>query len=644
MTETKIHMVGIGLGHLEHLTQGAREKMLSSAFVYVMAAPDSWMVRFVADLVGSDRVRPYMPASVKWNCGWHRDPVFARVVDEVGALVRAGNHVSFAMAGDVAIYGNIADSVIPLLKARGLRWDVFPGISFLNAISMLTGEPIVGEADNFLVSFAENHEQLDAAFSVANVLVLYNPGGTRDLRTYIETRKLSRAVGVMHGVYGSEPSCVDLLTDKAAAIRGLVLLKREVGEGFAPPAEVPDSSRLPFHIGGNGWNSRGQLFAAAYPDRLLWSESGEPSGLVRRYVFPDKPDDIRGFFIDSRDTIYVSLKGHKKGRFGRTYASNDRGRTFEQILGHCCWAFDEDGAGNLFAGVYHEKGEPDGGCILFWSGNRGRSWVDIAPDAWRGQNHVHHLAVAPDTGWLYATLGDVVGLRGCWRAKTATWTVAADVSPGQSVVLVTGGVVPAGGFSGTDSCFFSGGGRAVVLSLEDGKLLLKAPLERVIEAGERIIFAPWRLKVADTGNAIQFVGMGFRGREVFLGNDTAPQPGEPRVIVFRVADDGSDEVVSPLPSLQVEESVFGWGCFYLEKDHQDTIWAALRPIKGRGALWKKAGEVDWEQVLDVPEEDLPCWRGTHTFRDGTLGQTGDGRYLSRGGTLILPEQCFSRSV
>jgi len=31
---------------------------------------------------------------------------------------------------------------------------------------------------------------------------------------------------------------------------------------------------------------------------------------------------------------------------------------------------------------------------------------------------------------------------------------------------------------------------------------------------------------------------------------------------------------------------------------------------------------NWEKVVEASTEDLPCWRGTHTFRDATLGQKG----------------------
>ena len=72
-TNYQIHMVGIGLGVKEHLTVGAEQQLVRASRVYVMAAEDSWIVQFVADIVGKGKVRTYMPASVKWNSGWQHD-------------------------------------------------------------------------------------------------------------------------------------------------------------------------------------------------------------------------------------------------------------------------------------------------------------------------------------------------------------------------------------------------------------------------------------------------------------------------------------------------------------------------------------------------------------------------------------------
>lgn len=361
-------MIGIGLGVKEHLTFGAYEQLKNSDYIYVMARPGSWMIQFVQDIAGQDKVRPYMPENVRWNSGWQSDPIFTSIADEVHSLVTQQKHVCFAMAGDVAIYGNIADSIVPLLRERGLAWDVYPGVSFLNGLSILTGEPIVGECDNLAVTFAQTSEDVDTAFEAANVVVLYNPGGFNELRGYISQRKMDYARMVVVGVYGKAGKIVDLLKDHESKIQGLVIFKRAASNQIAISKQKLDSSpgikHFEHHMGTNGWDSSNRFFAACYPNRLMCSEQGKPGEATTRYTFPERPEDIRGFFIDSHDHIYVGLKGFKTGSFGRTYVSRDAGKSFETAFEQCFWGMDQDTSGNLFAGVYHERNEPDCTCSV----------------------------------------------------------------------------------------------------------------------------------------------------------------------------------------------------------------------------------------------------------------------------------------
>lgn len=643
---SKIHLIGIGLGARDQLTKAAELCLLESARIYVMAQPDSWMIKFVVDIVGDGRVRPYMPVSVKWNSGWQEDGIFSQVVDEVEHLVAEGNSVAFAMAGDVAIYGNVADSILPRLSERNLEWDVYPGVSFLNALTMVTGEPIVGEADNFLVTFAKTHGELDQAFGVANVLVLYNPGATEDLYGYIQTRHIPYARMVVHGIYGSKGRHLDLTRERVGNIGGLVILKRPpfARAEYGAPSLPSQGDVLDHHVGANGWDCKGRFFATAYPNRLLWSPAGDPGQISQRFVFPDNPEDIRGFFIDSRDAIYVSLKGHRQGAFGRTYVSRDGGKNFRLAFEKSCWAFDEDRSGNLYAGVYHEKGEPDGSCSILWSPDEGETWTDIAPPEWRAQDHIHHLAVDPATGWLYACLGDKLGKRGCWRTMPATFCVARSAEPG-SVHLelsITGGQRPP---APGDMLCFSNGARAVVEYLDGMQVRLRSPLAATVEAGAAVIGLRWIVKIADPENTLQFIGLVFKDGKIFLANDTGPQRNKASVAVFVARDDGTDKVCVPVSALRAEPP-WGWGSFYFEMDRQGVIWVAVRPIRGRGGIWVSRDGERWVPVHEAFEEDLPCWRGTHTYRDGTLGQTGDGRYLSaqEGGRMILAELNRARQI
>ena len=622
-----IHFVGIGLGLKKHLTIGGHEELKRSSFVYVMANENSWMVRFVSEIVGPEKVRSYMPRSVKWDSGWHKDKIFSKVVDEVEDLVADGKHISFAMAGDVAIYGNVADSIVPIFRERGLVWDVFPGVSFLNALSMLTGEPVVGESDNFMVTFAQTPMELDEIFIVANTVILYNPGGFEDLADYISSRNIVYARMIVHGVYGKESTYVDLIKDKRTKIKGIVILKRARENYQSSERKYTDFTRtLDFHIGSNGWNRKFELFALSYPNKLLWSSSGEPEHLRLLHTFPDNPSDVRGFFIDSKGYIYASLKGHNKGTFGRTYVSTDNGKSFEQVLGQSCWKFDEDRYGNIFAGVYHEKGEPNSSCSIFWSADSGRTWVDIASPEWVDQDHVHNIAVDPATDWLYVCLGDKISLRGCWRAKVTSAFINRSYPTGSKIIEIES-ITNEKNLSVGDILYFANGFHAVIEAVSANHLKLRAPLDRPVSQGMRLLSVSWYHKIVDFDNSLQFTGLAFKNGSIFLGNDTGPGKSKTRVIVFKACDDGSDTPNVPFPVLQVERD-YGWGCFYLEIDRQDRLWAYLRPIKGKGGIWVSKDGNSWVSIEETPEEDLPCWRGTHTYRDGTLGSTGDGRNLT----------------
>lgn len=635
----RIHMVALGLGVRAHLTQGAEERLRAADRIYVMAQPRSWMVEFAAQIAGAERIRHYMPASVSWGAGWADDPIFEVIVAEVEALVAAGQDVVFAMAGDVAIFGNIADSIVPRLRARDLHWDVYPGVSFLNALSIETGEPLVGEGDELAVVFVPEAAQLDDAFAAANVVVLYNPGGVVGLREYIRDHDLESAVAIFHGVFGKQGQLRDLLReDEGGPINGLVVLRRRRrvrGPGSAPATRA--RHKVDLHLGVNAWDDAGRLFAIAYPDQLYWAPNGEPQALAPRYRFEQRPTDARGLFVDTRGALFVSLKGHAQGAFGRTYRSVDSGHSFELVLPRCCWGLDEDREGNLFAGVYHERGDPDMECALYWSADHGCSWTDIAPAVWREQMHVHHLAINPVNGWLYATLGDKPGLNGCWRAKLRSYRLASAARAGDAAIALT---AVDGLAVGVELCL-PGVGRCVIGALSGTRVELARPLAADLPAGAVALVAEWRLKFADEANRSQFAGLCFDGERVFLADDNGLARNPDRKLVYLGHDDGDDEICAPRAVLTASKAS-GWGAFFLERDARGRWWTAARPVHGVGAVWTSVDGERWQRVAEASQEDLPLWRGTHTFRDATLGQTGSGANLSGRGAMLVP--CLNHAL
>jgi precorrin-2 methylase len=631
-------MVALGLGTKSHLTFGAYECLCAADRIYIMAKSDSWMVKFVADLTDRNKIRTYMPETVKWGSHWYNDPIFTEITDEVTALVAKGKDIAFAMAGDVSIYGNIADSIVPILQKREMEWDVFPGVSFLNALSIETGDPIVGEQDRLSVISVQTAEEMDAVFETSNVVVLYNPKSFEGLREYINDRGVSYAKMVVHGVYDSPGRLADLTQEEVRGITGLVILRRPVSAAKSIAAQLTANKRakkiqdIEHHLGLNGWDSRGRFFAVLYPDSLVWASDGNVGRVQKRFRFPDRPSDIRGFFVDSQDRIYVSLKGFRQGSFGRTYVSQDGGKSFELVFNRCFWSMDEDKFGNLYAGVYHERGEPDSSCSVLWSGDGGFNWVNIAAPSWVAQLHVHHLAVDPHKGWIYACLGDEPGLRGCWRMKPNFSALARPAANGDTELdLITPLPLDSG-----DMIFTSTGQRLTVHSSTGSKVRLSEKLDKDLPEGIRVIKAKWILKIANSENTLQFIGICFKKGAIFLSDDTGPRHNPERNIVYRAEDDGEDTLYSPEPVLKAEKES-GWGGFFLECDRYDRIWTAVRPVSGKGAVWVSTNGFDWTKTVETLAEDIPCWRGTHTFRDATIGQTGNGTSLSGPkGEMVVP--------
>lgn len=644
---SSVSMIGLGIGLKEHLTFGAYNQLINSDYIYVMTKPGSWMENFVRDIVGEGKIRTYMPNNVKWNSGWQKDPIFLKIVDEVEKLVAEGQQITFAMAGDVAIYGNVADSIIPILREKNITWKVFPGVSFLNALSISTGEPIVGENDNFVVTFARSIDELDAAFASANVVVLYNPAECYDLRKYIKSRKVLYAKMVLHGVYNRTGKIIDLLTDWKSKIHGIVILKR--GKNVILKKSIASKSKgdkinetkisyLSHHLGVNGWDSRNRFFAACFPDRLMWSSKGNPENIQLRYKFPDSPSDIRGLFIDSKDNIYIGLKGFKKGRFGRTFLSEDSGETFKVAFEQCFWGMDEDKSNNLFAGVYHERNEPDASCSVLWSADGGTRWADISAPQWKDQLHVHHVAVNPSTGWLYACLGDKKGLRGCWRSKVITVDLVTSCDVGCWEIMLSKDIKVSPG----DILVSSSGLRMVVDTVEGSIVRITNPLSQCLSRGCKLMKLDWELKFADSNNTLQFIGICFKGEYIYLSDDTGPVLNLDSAIVYRARDDGGSQPTSPEPVLKASKG-YGWGSFFLECDRNGRIWTAVRPVTGKGSVWYSDDGLIWISASETLSEDVPCWRGTHTYRDSTLQQTGYGRFLSEPDIgIVVPH--LSRSL
>jgi hypothetical protein len=311
--------------------------------------------------------------------------------------------------------------------------------------------------------------------------------------------------------------------------------------------------------------------------------------------------------------------------------SQDQGATFSLVLNRCCWGFDEDKAGNLFAGVYHEVRDPDAECALYWSRD-GVTWADIAPAAWRTQTHVHHIAVDPNSGWLYANLGDVPDLRGCWRCKLEPIRVSRAAAHGSAVLALESATTLS---AGDELVIWADKPqRTTVVNADGATAQIAAPLETDITEGATGLVVRWIMKVQSEGEPLQFAGLCFKEGFIYLADDNPPSRNAENVVVYRAHDDGSDTPAAPQPVLQAAPGS-GWGAFFCELDSKGRIWTATRPLNGKGNVLVSEDGTTWRSAAQATPEDLPCWRGTHTFRDASIGQTGDGRFLTGPNAEVL---------
>lgn len=150
----------------------------------------------------------------------------------------------------------------------------------------------------------------------------------------------------------------------------------------------------------------------------------------------------------------------------------------------------------------------------------------------------------------------------------------------------------------------------------------------------RLFLLDWTLVCGRREWPLLFSGLAFREAYIYVGDDNNASANPDRVAVWRFRDSGSDDMASPEPALKLPPGS-GWGTFFRECDRFRRLWAGVRPIGGRGQVWCSSDGHDWRLVSMAAEESLPLWRGTHTFRDATLGQTGDGRSLSAPDATLL---------
>lgn len=180
----RITLVGIGPGHVGHMTQRAREAIAQADVVVGYVT----YIKLVADLIeGKEVVRKGMTEELD------------RAVSALEAA-RAGRRVALISSGDAGVYGMAGPTYEVLFQAGWtpddpVQVEIVPGASALNACAALVGAPLTHDfcaisLSDLLTPWPVIARRLDAVAMADFVVALYNPKSGRRTRQIVEAQRL----------------------------------------------------------------------------------------------------------------------------------------------------------------------------------------------------------------------------------------------------------------------------------------------------------------------------------------------------------------------------------------------------------------------------------------------------------------------
>lgn len=184
MTAGKIMLVGIGPGHVDHMTARARAAIAEADVVVGYVT----YIKLVADLIeGKEVVRKGMTEELD------------RAVSALEAA-RAGKKVALISSGDAGVYGMAGPTYEVLFQAGWspddpVAVEIVPGASALNACAALVGAPLTHDfcaisLSDLLTPWPVIARRLDAAAAADFVVALYNPKSGRRTRQIVEAQRI----------------------------------------------------------------------------------------------------------------------------------------------------------------------------------------------------------------------------------------------------------------------------------------------------------------------------------------------------------------------------------------------------------------------------------------------------------------------
>ena len=180
----KIMLVGIGPGHVEHMTQRAREAIAEADTIIGYVT----YIRLVADLIeGKEVVKKSMTEELD------------RAIEAL-ARARAGKKVALISSGDAGVYGMAGPTYEVLFEAGwtpgfDIEVEIVPGASALNTCAALVGAPLTHDfcaisLSDLLTPWPVIARRLDAVAASDFVVALYNPKSGRRTQQIVEARRL----------------------------------------------------------------------------------------------------------------------------------------------------------------------------------------------------------------------------------------------------------------------------------------------------------------------------------------------------------------------------------------------------------------------------------------------------------------------
>ncbi|MEZ5627244.1 precorrin-3B C(17)-methyltransferase [Denitromonas sp.] len=183
-TPGKIMLVGIGPGHVEHMTQRAREAIAEADTIIGYVT----YIRLVADLIeGKEIVKKSMTEELD------------RAIEAL-ARARQGKKVALISSGDAGVYGMAGPTYEVLFEAGwtpgfDIEVEIVPGASALNTCAALVGAPLTHDfcaisLSDLLTPWPVIARRLDAVAASDFVVALYNPKSGRRTQQIVEARRL----------------------------------------------------------------------------------------------------------------------------------------------------------------------------------------------------------------------------------------------------------------------------------------------------------------------------------------------------------------------------------------------------------------------------------------------------------------------